>query len=72
MTNKKKLSIILINFYNCREEVINSFRDYIQMLSDGNYNSKQNETKEKGLKVLNIKTNASKITNSSCTGKSRQ
>ena len=72
MTNKKKWAIILINFYNSREEVINSFRDYIQMLSDANYDAKQNETKEKGLKILNIETNASKITNSSCTGKSRQ
>ena len=42
------------------------------MLSDANYDAKQNETKEKGLKILNIETNASKITNSSCTGKSRQ
>ena len=72
MTNKKKWAIILINFYNSREEVINSFRDYIQMLSDAKYDAKQNETKEKGLKILNIETNASKITNSSCTGKSRQ
>ena len=72
MTNKKKWAIILINFYNSRKEVINSFRDYIQMLSDANYDAKQNETKEKGLKILNIETNASKITNSSCTGKSRQ
>ena len=30
-------------FYNSREEVINFFRDYIEMLSDANYNAKQNE-----------------------------
>ena len=30
----------LEKFYNSREEVINFFRDYIEMLSDANYNSK--------------------------------
>ena len=54
----------LNKFYNSREEVINFFRDYIEMLSD----AKQNETKGKQI----TKTNASKITNSSCTSKSRQ
>ena len=39
-------------FYNSREEVINLFRDYIEGLSDANYNAKQNETKETGLKIL--------------------
>ena len=53
----------LNKFYNSREEVINFFRDYIEMLSD----AKQNETKGKQI----TKTNASKITNSSCTSKSR-
>ena len=44
----------LENFYNSRE-VINFFRDYVDMLSDANYNAKQNETKGKGLKVLTPK-----------------
>ena len=35
----------LEKFYNSREEVINFFKDYIEMLSDANYNAKQNETK---------------------------
>ena len=45
----------LNKFYNSREEVINFFRDYIEMLSDANYNAKQNETKGKGLKILTPK-----------------
>ena len=40
----------LEKFYKSREEVINSFRDYIEMLSDANYDAKQNETKGKDLK----------------------
>ena len=39
------------NFYKSREEVINFFRDYIEILSDANYNAKQNETKGLGLKI---------------------
>ena len=54
---------ILNKFYNSREEASNVFRDYIEILSDANYDEKQNETKGTGL-------NASKITNSSCTSKS--
>ena len=42
----------LEKFYNSREEVINFFRDYIEILSDANYDAKQNETKGKGLKIL--------------------
>ena len=45
----------LNKFYNSREEVINFFRDYIEMLSDANYNAKQNETEGKGLKILTPK-----------------
>ena len=45
----------LNKFYNSREDVINFFRDYIEMLSDGNYNAKQNETKGRGLKLLTPK-----------------
>ena len=36
----------LERFYISREEVINFFRDYVEMLSDAPYESKQNETKE--------------------------
>ena len=43
------------NFYKSREEVINFFRDYIEILSDANYNAKQNETKGLGLKILSLK-----------------
>ena len=41
-------------FYNSREEVINFFRDYIEMLSDANYDAK-NKTMRKGLKILTPK-----------------
>ena len=42
-------------FYLSRQEVINFFRDFTEMLSDANYNAKQNETKGKGLKILTTK-----------------
>ena len=45
----------LKKFYNSREEVIIFFRDYVEMLLDGNYKAKQNETKGKGLKILTPK-----------------
>ena len=45
----------LNKFYKSREEVINFFRDYIQMLSDANYNAKQNEIEGAGLKILTPK-----------------
>ena len=47
----------LEKFYSSREEVINFFKDYIEMtiLSDGNYDAKQNETKGTGLKILTPK-----------------
>ena len=45
----------LNKFYNSREEIINSFRDYIEMLSDANYDTKQNETKGTWLKILSPK-----------------
>ena len=45
----------LEKFYNSREEVINFFRDYVEMLSNANYNAKQNETKRKGLQILTRK-----------------
>ena len=37
-------------FYISREEPINFFRDYTELLSDANYNAKQNETGKKDLK----------------------
>ena len=45
----------LEKFYNSREEVINFFRDYIEMLSDANYDARKNETKGKGLKIVTPK-----------------
>ena len=45
----------LENFYLSREEVVNFFRDYIEMLSDSNYDAKQNKTKGTGLKILTPK-----------------
>ena len=42
-------------FYKSREEIINSFRDYVEMLSDANHNSKHSETKGTGLKILTPK-----------------
>ena len=53
LMNKKKGIDNLNKFFNSREEVINFFRDYIQMLSDTNYDEKQNETKGTGLKHQN-------------------
>ena len=54
-TEQKEVINNLEKFYNSREEVINFFRDYIEMLSDANYNAKQNETEGKGLKILTPK-----------------
>ena len=45
----------LKQFYNSREQVINFFKDYIEILSDANYKAKQNENKETGLKILTPK-----------------
>ena len=52
---KKKVIDNLNKFDNSREEVINFFRDYVEMLSAANYNAKQNKTKETGLKILTPK-----------------
>ena len=54
-TEQKEVINNLEKFYNSREEVINFFRDYIEMLSDAKYDAKQNETKGKGLKILTPK-----------------
>ena len=47
---QEKIIINLERFYLSREEVINFFRDYTEMLSDANYCVKQNEAKGKDLK----------------------
>ena len=41
--------------YISREEVINFVTEYIEMLSDANYDVKQNKTEGKGLKILTPK-----------------
>ena len=55
LVKKKEVINNLKNIYIFREEVINFFRDYIKMLSDANYNVRQNETKGTGLKILTPK-----------------
>ena len=45
----------IVKLYKSREEIINFFRDYIEMLSDASYDAKQNETKGTGLKILTPK-----------------
>ena len=58
---QKKLINNLYKFYSSREEVINFFRDYIEMLSDANYDSKQNEAKGTELKILTPKQMLQKL-----------
>ena len=48
----KKLINNLEKFNLSREEIINVFRDYTEMLSDANYDARKNETKGTGLKIL--------------------
>ena len=40
----------LEQFYHSREEVINFFRDYIEMLSDAKYDARQGELNEQDLR----------------------
>ena len=54
-TEQKEVINNFGKFYNSREEVISFFRDYIEMLSDANYDAKQNETEGTGLKILTPK-----------------
>ena len=54
-TEQKGVINNLKTFYNSREEIINVFRDYIEMLSDANYDAKQNKTEGTRLKVLTPK-----------------
>ena len=42
----------LEKFYKPRKEAINFFRDYIEIVSVANYDAKQKEIEEKGLKIL--------------------
>ena len=54
-TEQKEVINNIEKFYNSREEVINFFRDYIEMLSDANYDAKSKATKGTGLKILTPK-----------------
>ena len=54
-TEQKEVIKNLEKFYLSREEVINFFRDYIEMLSDANYNSRKTKLGGKGLKILTPK-----------------
>ena len=47
---QEKIINNLERFYVSRQEVINFFRDYTEMLSDANYRAKQNETIGQDLK----------------------
>ena len=49
LEQEKIINYLKKNFYS-RQEVINFFRDFTEMLSDANYKAKQNETKGKNLK----------------------
>ena len=51
-TKQKEVINNITRFCLSREEVVNFFRDYVAMLSDTNYNAKENEAKGKGLKIL--------------------
>ena len=42
-------------FYDSEEEVINFFGDYIEILSDANYDAKSKATEGTGLKILTLK-----------------
>ena len=51
-TEQKEVINDFEKFYNSREEVIYFFIDYIEMLSDANYDAKQNKAKGTGLEIL--------------------
>ena len=44
-----------MKFYLSREEVINFFGDYSQMVLDAGYKAKQDKAEETGLKILTPK-----------------
>ena len=54
-TEQKEVTTNLEKFYKSREEVINFFRDFPEMLSNANYDARQNKTEGKGLKILSPK-----------------
>ena len=54
-TEQKEKNNKLEKFYNSTEEVTNFFKDYIEMLSDAKYDTKQDETRGKELKILTPK-----------------
>ena len=45
----------ITRFYNSREEILNSFKDYGKMILDAAHKSKQIKTEGKGLKILTPK-----------------
>ena len=45
----------LYKVYLSREEVINFFKDYAEMILDAGYKAKQNKTTEPGRKILTPK-----------------
>ena len=69
---KQEKEIVLENlhkFYHAREKVLNGFNSKIFLIKYKG--SGLSNTDQSKLKNINIKTNASKITNSSCTSKSQ-
>ena len=60
--------------FNGRNDAINFIEDYGSMILEARKKSAEEIKEQDGtaLKILTSKTNASKITNSSCTSKSRQ
>ena len=54
-TKQKETTNHLEKLCSSIEKVINFFRDYIEMLSDANYDAKQNQTKGTGFKILTPK-----------------
>ena len=56
--------------YKARNEAINFFNDHSSMVSEAK-NKAKNKACGKGLKNINSQTIASKITDRSCTSKSR-
>ena len=58
---QEKIINNLERFYVSTQELINFFRDYIEMLSHANYCAKQNETKGTRLKILRPKQMLQKL-----------
>ena len=52
---QKKVINNLEKFYKSREEYFDFSRDYVEMLSDANYDARNNKTKETELKILTPK-----------------